>query len=83
MTTSPNEPSRRSDPKRGTAIITMRCPNCAKLTPHKTTGTKDNSLLGGTSQAMICTVCGTLSDVATGPDGYDFQANVDAPDGTE
>lgn len=83
MATNPTDPSRRPNPKRGTAIVMMRCPTCAKLTAHKTAGTKDNPSMDGKSQAMTCTICGTLSDVATGTDGHDFQTNVDAPDGTE
>lgn len=83
MAANPIDPSKPARSDKGTAVVMMKCPTCKKLTPHTTPGTKHNPNLGGKSQAMACSICGTLSDVATGPGSRDFQSNVDAPDGSE
>ncbi len=74
-----NEPN---DPNERKVTVTLKCPTCGKPTPHSTNGVKKNAALGGTpTQAMQCAVCKTVTDVATGEGGRDFQSNVDEPDG--
>lgn len=83
MAANPIHPDRPS-PAPPARILMLDCPTCGKKTPHRSVGVKPNPALDGQpSQAMECLVkgCGTLIDVATGPDGRDFQANLDADEG--